>query len=432
MYQKLEVNRTIRPEHGSPIALLAEEPVLIKLDNNLELYLIDAGEEEIIRLDIVIVTGGTAYHDKKLVASSTGKLLKEGTKNMSSNTIAEIIDEKGAYLDVAVTKDAAIITLYSLNKHLNKLLPLIGEILSSATFSENELNIHIERQRQEFLTNSEKVRFKAMIEFNSMVFGSHSAYGQNLQIEDFEKLQRSDILEFYQNNYRPENAYVILSGKLNDDIISLANKYLGSNWSDGNSQHRERLFFEKCVPQQKVIKKAGSLQSAIRVGRPIISKTHPDYNTFVLLNTILGGYFGSRLMSNLREDKGYTYGVSSFIANYNKAGYFSIATEVNVNHTSAALAEIIHEMVNLREQKVGEEELHLVKNYIYGTFLRNFDGAFALAERFRSVKDFGLSFDFYKNSLEEMLKVDAGQLNETARKYLNPEDMIQLVVGKMD
>jgi predicted Zn-dependent peptidase len=164
----------------------------------------------------------------------------------------------------------------------------------------------------------------------------------------------------------------------------------------------------------------------------MISKTHPDYNRFVLLNTILGGYFGSRLMSNLREDKGYTYGISSYISNYINGGFFSIATEVNANYTQAALDEIFLEINKLRTQAVGESELQLVKNYIYGTFLRNFDGPFALAERFRSARDFGLGFDYYKKSLDEILVVNPDDLIETAKKYLDPDYLIKLIVGSME
>ncbi len=431
MVQASAVNRIIKPSHGKPVHLAMKEPELSVLDNGIEAYCIDAGEEEVSRIDIII-NAGSAYQDKKLVATSTGKLLKEGTKNLSSIDIAEKIDKRGAYLDIGVTKDSSVITLYSLNKHLSELLPLIGEMLATAEFPDEELNIHIERQRQEFLTNNEKVRYRAMLEFNSMVFGKNSAYGQQLQVEDFSKLQKPDVVEFYKSRYIPQNAYAIVSGKLNEEIILLMNKYIGNGWAGHQSSIKDPAFTLHTTPEKRAFKKEGALQSAIRVGRPIISKTHPDYNTFVLLNTILGGYFGSRLMSNLREDKGYTYGVSSFVANFIKAGYFSISTEVNADHTAAALNEICYELEKLREQKVGQEELQLVKNYIYGTFLRNFDGPFALAERYRSVKDFGLSFDFYRNSLDEMLETNADQLIETARKYLNPDDMMQLVVGNID
>jgi zinc protease len=432
MNQAAEINRKATPAFGKPIQLLVKEPTFTLLNNGIETYCIDAGDEEVCRLDIII-TAGSAYQNKSLVATSTGKLLKEGTEKLTSSAIAEKIDKRGAYLDVSVTKDTAVVTLYSLNKYLEELLPLLGDMLTNASFPDEELNIHIERRRQEFLTNYEKVKYRALLEFNKLVFGEQSAYGQHLRLEDFNFIERNDLLQFYRNNYIPESAYIIVSGKINDKLVGLIDKYVGNNWiAKGQTNPVKRNFAEPAVPEKKLFVKQGALQSAIRVGRPIISKTHPDYNAFILLNTILGGYFGSRLMSNLREDKGYTYGVSSFVANYINAGYFGISTEVNAKYTRAAVDEICIEMKKLREQKVGTEELQLVKNYIYGTFLRNFDGPFALAERFRSVKDFGLNFDFYKKSLDEILKINAEELIETANKYFNPDEMIQLVVGKMD
>lgn len=430
MQQAKKLIRSNKPSFGDPVNLRLKEPKLSILDNGIEAYCIDAGEEEVCRLDI-IVKAGSAYQDKKLVATSTGKLLKEGTKKLSSAAIAEKFDSKGAYLDIGVTKDSANVTLYSLNKHLTELLPLIGELLSTAVFPEDELNIHVERQRQEFLTNNEKVRYKAMLEFNSMVFGTNAAYGQQVNLEDFGKLRRENVIDFYQSRYIPENTYIILSGNLDKEILSLTNKYIGNGWGHNQVESPLPVFANKMAPENKVITKKGALQSAIRVGRAIIAKTHPDYNAFVLLNTILGGYFGSRLMSNLREDKGYTYGVSSFIANFVNASYFSISTEVNADHTASALSEIQNELELLTKEKVGNKELQLVKNYIYGTFLRNFDGPFALAERYRSVRDFGLNFAFYSSSLNEMLQINADTLIETARKYLDQDDMIQLVVGNM-
>jgi predicted Zn-dependent peptidase len=219
---------------------------------------------------------------------------------------------------------------------------------------------------------------------------------------------------------------------VDDSVKKLADKYFGSGWTSGNNMPGGDLNYAAVDSgKEQFIEKQGSMQSAIRIGRQMVGKQHPDYNRFILLNTILGGYFGSRLMSNLREDKGFTYGVSSFVANFLHNGYFSIATEVNAEHTEAALDEIYKEIKLLREKRLDEEELGLVKNYIYGTFLRNFDGPFALAERFKAVKDFGLGFAYYKTSLNEIMTINPAQLMKTANKYLQKEDLCQLVVGVM-
>jgi predicted Zn-dependent peptidase len=305
-------------------------------------------------------------------------------------------------------------------------------MLIDASFHQHELDIHLNMQRQEYLVNREKVRYNAMLEFNQMVFGAGSAYGQIVDIADFDLVNRNDLVDFFKKHYNVNNSYLIVSGKANKKVPALLNKYFGNGLNKLKNDFIPIHFTETNEQKNRFIEKSGAMQSAIRIGRSMINKFHPDYNRFILLNTILGGYFGSRLMSNLREDKGFTYGISSFNVNYINGAAFSIATEVNASHTQSAIDEIFSEMNLLRKEKVSKEELQLVKNYIYGTFLRNFDGPFSLAERFCSVKDFGLGFDYYINSLSEILSTNSDELLEIANKYLNPGDMIRLVVGKMD
>jgi predicted Zn-dependent peptidase len=424
-------DRSISPPQAKNDALHIHDPEPATLDNGLPVFLINAGDEEVTRLD-VIIKAGTAYQDHKLVAGTVGKLLKEGTSSYESADIASAFDYYGAYFDTNVSKDTAILSLYSLTKHLPELLPMISEMLAQATFPEHEFHLHIDRKQQEYLINREKVRYVAMLEFNKLVFGEESAYGQTISIDDFKAIQHDQLMDFYRKNYALDRSYAIISGRANHDVVQLINRYLGNGWSTPGPSDKQILFTAPFQPGEQVIKKEDAMQSAIRVGRPIINKQHPEYNRFVLLNTILGGYFGSRLMSNLREEKGFTYGVSSYIINYIHGSSFSIGTEVNVDHTQAAIDEIFFEMNKLREEKVGDDELQLVKNYIYGTFLRNFDGPFALADRFRSVKDFGLGFDYYLKSLDEIMNTTSDELLETAQNYFDPGQMIRLVVGRLD
>lgn len=422
------LDRVNKPGHGKPILLELNEPEMLRLGNGLEVYLIRASNEAVTRIDITI-KAGSAFQPKKLVASTTGKLLLEGTVKSSSSYIAEKLDFFGAYLSVSVNPDNAYLTLYSLTKHLDELIPLLGELLTMPSFSENELLIHLDRKKQEFQVNNEKVKFVAMNEFSRMVFGEDSAYGQILKEDDFDQVKPADLVDFFTKYYMPERAYAVISGKIEDNVLNLVNRHLGSDWPARKSFAEEIHFTSPVTEKNKFLERPGSLQSAIRVGRPVISKLHPDYDRFILLNTIFGGYFGSRLMSNLREDKGFTYGVSSYVMNYVEGSFFTVSTEVNSKHTEDALQEILKEMKLLCTEQVGDMELNLVKNYIYGTFLRNFDGPFALADRFKAVKDFGLSFGYYTSSLNAIMQIDAGQLIETARTYFNPEVMIQLVVG---
>lgn len=431
MSQLVLPDRNIKPAHGKPISLIVADPEMIFLDNGLQTYLIRSGGEEVTKIDIS-VKAGSAFQHKKLIANSTGKLLMEGTSRLSSVVIAEKLDFYGSHLEVNVNTDTVVITLYSLTKHLTKLLPLLGELITGPNFPQNELVNHLDRKRQEFLVNNEKVRYVAMNEFSKLVFGASSAYGQTLEIDDFEQVTREDLIDFYKKYYVPERAYLVISGKIDDAVLKLINNHLGKEWSKNNGLTEKINFTEPVSERRKIVLKPEALQSAIRIGRPIIDKKHPDHNKFILLNTILGGYFGSRLMSNLREEKGLTYGISSYIVNYVHGSFFSVSTEVNASQTELALLECRKEMELLRNEKIKDKELKLVKNYIYGTFLRNFDGPFALADRFRAVRDFGLGFDHYMNGLEEIMQINADQLLDSARNYLNPDDMITLVVGKIN
>ena len=425
-------DRTKMPPLGKVSKLNLSDPERIVLKNDLETYLIKAGQEDITRIDLVF-EAGSAFQNKRLVAGSVNNLLKEGTKNKNSGEIAAMLDYYGAYLNTAFNKDTASIMLLSLTKHLDKLLPLLGELLTESVFPQRELEIYLNRQKQRYLVNIEKVKYLASLEFNKIIFGENTAYGQVLEMEDFEKVSREDVVSFYERFYCPENAYAVVSGHLDDSTLALIDKHLGSVSCRGRRPDISGIhFFSAPSVTEMMIKKEDALQSALRVGKQMINRTHPDFPVVSLLNTVLGGYFGSRLMSNLREDKGYTYGAYSYLQTYKKAAYFTVATEVNADHTRAALDEICKEITGLREKPVSKDELELVKNYIYGNFQKSFDGPLALSDRFIAVKDHGLTFDHFKEVLQKIMQTTPEELQQAAKKYFDAEKMIRLAVGKPD
>jgi predicted Zn-dependent peptidase len=175
--------------------------------------------------------------------------------------------------------------------------------------------------------------------------------------------------------------------------------------------------------------KEGALQSAIRIGRRIITRSHPDYPGLSVLNTLLGGYFGSRLMSNIREDKGYTYGIGSAVVSLSAAGYFFISTEVGADVTSAALDEIYKEVELLRREAVDQEELAMVRNYMMGSFLKGIDGPFALIDRFKTIHLSGLDYDYFDRYLRTLESIGPEELKDLAVRYFDRNDLCELVVG---
>jgi predicted Zn-dependent peptidase len=175
--------------------------------------------------------------------------------------------------------------------------------------------------------------------------------------------------------------------------------------------------------------KSDALQTAIRIGKVMFNKTHPDFISFSVLNTILGDYFGSRLMSNIREDKGYTYGIGSYMMENTHFGYFMIATEVAKEVCEATLHEVKKELERLQNELVPEEELELVKSYLLGQLLKAADGPYAMLDLFSGVELHGMDISFYNKYIQKVQEITAEEIREMARKHLDWKSLSIISVG---
>ena len=171
------------------------------------------------------------------------------------------------------------------------------------------------------------------------------------------------------------------------------------------------------------------MQSAIRIAKRTIGKSHHDFAKLHVVNTILGGYFGSRLMSNIREDKGYTYGIGSFVAPQKHDSYFGISTEVGADVSQKAINEIYKELESLRTELVSEEELNLVKSYLMGELLKSVDGPFSVAERWKGIILFDLDKSYFDNLVNTILNITPIEVRDIAERYLGSNDMYEVLVG---
>jgi predicted Zn-dependent peptidase len=170
------------------------------------------------------------------------------------------------------------------------------------------------------------------------------------------------------------------------------------------------------------------VQGAIRIARPFYNRHHPDFMKAMVLNTVFGGFFGSRLMSNIREDKGYTYGIHSYVQNHIHESAWMISTDAGKEVCEATIEEVYKEMKLLREELVDDEELLLVRNYLIGTILGDLDGPFQIIGRWKNLILNNLTEDYFYRSIETIKTISAEELRELAKKYLNPEQFYEIVV----
>jgi zinc protease len=402
-----------------------------RLDNGIPVYSINAGTQDLIRIEFLF-NAGIVYQSEALVASSTNAMLNEGTKDHTAAEIADMIDYYGAFLETDVQQDFASVNLYTLNKHIGKVIPVLEEIIKHSVFPDTELNIYLQNKKQKYLVNNQKVDSIARKKFKSLIFGEKHHYGYNVKLEDYEGIGREHLLYFFNRFYKAGNCRIIAAGRVTEEILNLLNTHFGGDdWSSPmlpSQPDHSTIQSEK--EKKHLVYREDAVQSAIRVGKVLFNKRHPDYKGMQVLNTALGGYFGSRLMMNIREDKGYTYGIGSGLVSLQHSGYFFISTEVGVDVCSKALDEIYTELERLQREPIPADEMTLVRNYILGAFLRSVDGPFALADKFKSIMEYGLGYDYFEQFLHTVRTISPEELQELAKKYLDPASMIELVVGK--
>jgi zinc protease len=417
------INRALAPELQTIKHIDFLKPRVFDVSPNVHLYWNENVPNDTSRVDLYFDAGtilGTIG-----LASFVNGLLLSGTKEHTSIEINESIDALGGFFESGVSNENAVISIYALKENMLPVLRIIRDAIHGAIFPEHEVDELLIDRKQKFLVNMEKVNFLAQRAFQQRLF-SESIYGRVSDVKDFDSISRQEIIAFHKDYYLNGLSKMVVVGDLGQDAVDHIIDLFG-DWS-----HAHLPTFEKNIQNLRGaahVVKEDAVQSAIRVGRMLFNKTHPDYLDFHILNTILGDYFGSRLMSNIREDKGYTYGIGTMMAELHASGYFLIATEVGKDVREATLLEIQKEIEILQNELVPEDELELVKNYLLGQLLKSADGPYSMTDLYLSVEPYNMDMDFYNKAIESINKITAARIQELAKKYLNWSDMTIVSAG---
>jgi len=406
------------------IAILKTEKRVLK--NNIPVFILNAGEQDLVRVEFIFKNIQWDINNP-LLASTTNAMLNDGTTTKTGAQIAEQIDFYGAFFQTEYGYDHASVTLFTLNKYVTDTLPIVKDVLLNSVFPEKDLKTFSHNNQQKLTINLEKNDFVARREFNNVLFGDN-LYGYKTQASDFDNLNTKTLKAYFNKAYHPQNCTIFLSGKVDEELYNSIENLFG-NWESTTHFTHNKIELKPNIEKNYFIKKSNALQSAIRLGIPSINRTHPDFAAMQVLNTVFGGYFGSRLMNNIREDKGYTYGINSGNATMAQAGYFVIATEVGIDVRQATLVEIELEMNRLKTELIPFDELTLVKNYLMGSLLGSLENAFSHADKFKAVYFYGLDYDYFDSFIETVKTITAEDLMKLANKYWHWEKFYKVIVG---
>ena len=423
-------DRTLIPTTSLPEEINISQAEKFTLDNGIKVYSVNAGTQDVVKIEFVFMDK-SANHNSVIITAAN-RLIREGTTKHSAWEISEMLDFYGAYLETESSPDFSSIVLFTLGKYVTETLDIFSEVLYDAAYPQSELDIYKTNSKQFLRVNREKVAYAARKKINEVLYGAEHPYGHGESETDYDSLAQDSLKDFYRNYYQAGNCTIFTAGKISDKTIAALNTIFGSkNWLRTKSENGAVRDFESVSDKKHFIPKEGAVQSAIRIGKRMPGKKHPDFHALQILSTVLGGYFGSRLMSNLREDKGYTYGVNSILGSMLHSGFFVIAAEVRSEVTGQALEEIYKEMKRLCSEPVPADELQMVRNYLLGSFLRNIDGAFHLSDRCKSVVLYDMDYDYYEKHIEAIHKTSPEQIMELASQYFTQDSFYEVTTGKI-
>ncbi len=398
----------------------------IVLKNKVEVYAVDAGAEEVMSVEWVFYAGN-CFEEQNLVAATTNFLLRNGTSSKTAFQINEHFEYYGSYLNRACFNETSTITLHCLTKHIGELLPVVRELITDSTMPQEELDIFKQNSKQRLKVSLKKSDFVAGRLIDVSLYGKDHPYGKFSTAEAYDAVQRDQLLDFYKKYYQQGKLIMFVAGKLPANLEQLLNQHFG-DLPDNSIAIKQTPLQPGGEKKSKITNDPEGVQGSIRIARPFPNRHHPDFLKAQVLNVLLGGFFGSRLMSNIREDKGYTYGIHSFLHNHIQHSAWMISTEAGKDVCEATIAEVYKEMKDLREELVDEEELMLVRNYMMGSILGDLDGPFQIIARWKNIILNNLDEKYFYDSINTIKTISAEELQSLAQKYLQPEEFYELVV----
>lgn len=431
VFSQTMLDRTIAPAIQDAIDFTYTLPPCNKtvFENNVPVYWLHAGSQEVVQIEWVF-KAGLWNETKAAVAQAVASLLKNGTTTRSAFQINEAIEFYGASLKVSANNDYGFVTLHTLTKHLPQLLPVIQEIIMQPAFPEEELQVFVQNALQRLSVNLLQSDFVANRNIDAMLFGRQHPYGRFTEAEDLMALNTDDLRLHHQRTFRSDDCIIFMAGKISEADVKLLQQYFGKEkWNTATDS--EDIKHEISPSNEKVkrmVNDEKSVQGAVRIARDFVTRNHPDFAPMVVLNTVLGGYFGSRLMNNIREEKGFTYGVYSCFYPTKHAGGLLISTEAGKEVCEETAKEVFKEMKILQENLIPEEELLLVKNYLLGNLLGDLDGPFSIIQRWKNLVLNNLPASHFDDNIQIYKTVDTATLQMLAQQYFDADKFYNLVV----
>ena len=425
-------DRSAPPELGAPPPLALPAIQRAQLSNGAKLILLEKHNVPLVQVNLIVRTG-YASDPLELIglANMTADMMDEGAAGLDALQLAEAIDFLGARLSVRAGGHQTAVSLHVPVSRLDDALELMANVALGPDFPAAELERKRLERLNQLLQARDEPRQIASAIFDRTLYGSEHPYAH--PPIGYERTIRAmgvdDLKRWHETYFRPNNAFFVVVGDVTMEEMARKLEALYGDWRPGDVPPDDWPEAEQVATREVyLVDKPGAAQSEIRIGRVGVPRLTDDYYAIVVMNTILGGSFASRLNQNLREEHGYTYGARSFFDFEPLAGPFQAAAAVQTEVTDLALAEFMKELNGILEP-VPDEELARAKNFVALRFPSRFQTVAGIAGRLTELELYDLPDGYFNEYVERILAVTPDDVQRVARRYIVPGQMAIIVVG---
>ena len=405
------------------------KPVVRKLSGNATLYSWKISDSSILNVRFLFYSG-KLIEAKKGLAHLTTHMLIQGTKKRSWIDIHEILDNDAISWDIECYYDFFSIDICCTDKHLSSLIALIREMLSESIFCEERLNYQRTILINQLRNINKRIQYVASKNFKRLMFDIDNPYGYTIEEKDIVSITRNDIIDFYINNILDSCFDVLIAGDTTFKDIDIFNSLARDINKKSDTDKRIPSIYNNSKLRHYYAQRENGIQASLCLGIALPSSVKAnDYFSFRLLNTLLGGYFGSRIMQNLRENKGYSYGIGSNLVLTKDVQYLVIKGDVKIDKSFLSIEEIGREIQRFIVEPIDSKELEKAVQYIIGSYLVSFDNPFVIVDIFQRLLLLNLSFTHYDDMSSILSSISADHIQSLAYSYLDFKKMIKVVVS---
>lgn len=397
-------------------------PDCVTLSNGIRLHTIKGGSQEVVQLSVTW-QGGCLEAPHPMVATLMAALMSQGTVTHSGAEISELLDFHGAMLRISAGQHVMSLQLTALNSMLSDVMPVVREVICEPSFPQAAFDALHEIEVNNFLLSQSKVPVLCTQALARLIKGPTHPESVVPTLEQVRAISIGQVKDFYKRLVTSEGCEAYLGGNFSAAIYSEVLNMLESLPVRGEAMKKHIVPYSPGQPATVLVEKPGAVQAAIEIGLPSIPRFHPDYIPLRLSVMALGGYFGSRLMKNIREDKGYTYGIAAYLLGNQEGSYISVMAQTDAAYIDAVIEEVGREMERLAREPLPSDEMMRLRQYASSTLLEILDSPFAIIDHYKVIESVGLPEGYFDNQVHWVRTISPDVIMEMARKYIIPSQM---------